>query len=268
MNIRKIKIEGEKLKITYGSDFHLDKSTNNFRSLFENENSFDVYIIVGDVCSLRYSKEIYRFLKYVCSRYTYVLYIPGNHEFYSDGKDDYKSTIQKLRLFESFLDNLIVLHDEAVLIENHSVLIYGDVFWSYIPYEKCGQVRKLPIFYSAQDSRIMSNSQFNEMHFRTRSSIEQFDWFCKANKLKFIVVTHYGVNPELSLSNYWLKNNDNSMYYCSNIDEFLKWGSISHWIYAHTGCNKNTKINDTMITSNQYQQKGGVDFNSNVNIII
>lgn len=101
------------MKILYGSDLHLelDEDTEFDQISFE---ECDVLILAGDVlCS---SMEFpVRFFEKACENAGQVLYIPGNHEFYSNGEYTYQDSLEiignKCSKFKNLLFGVNIVKD-------------------------------------------------------------------------------------------------------------------------------------------------------------
>ena len=62
------------------SDLHLDMRPNPVELLINVQPTSDMLVIAGDLCEIVNLNP--RWLDILCNKYTYVLYVPGNHEYF------------------------------------------------------------------------------------------------------------------------------------------------------------------------------------------
>lgn len=71
------------MKIQLCSDLHLDQI-----NFYSNENLVypegDVLVLAGDICHVCEIEKHSNFFKYLDDNFQYIVYVPGNHEFYND----------------------------------------------------------------------------------------------------------------------------------------------------------------------------------------
>ena len=98
------------------SDLHLEYLEEyDLDSLIEKKNA-NILVLVGDIGSLYRYPQLIGFLDKVCRIYEYVLYVPGNHEYYKMNTNDVgicmKDLKQKMNDLETIFKNLIILDNE------------------------------------------------------------------------------------------------------------------------------------------------------------
>ena len=89
------------MRIQIVSDLHLEFEDINI----QNQNNADVLILSGDIMvaskvnkqESKYGTRFRDFLKRCSFQFTHVVYVAGNHEFYSDGKFFQGLVAQRLR---------------------------------------------------------------------------------------------------------------------------------------------------------------------------
>lgn len=88
-----------------------------------------VLALLGDVCEIKNYFRFKKFFDFISSSWDYVLYVPGNHEFYGgemeQSADDMRSYLKQFR-------NIIVLDNDLVSIDN--VRYIGSTLWSGMNY--------------------------------------------------------------------------------------------------------------------------------------
>jgi predicted phosphohydrolase len=121
------------MKFQIASDLHLDqiKEINN-ESLIK--PCGDILILAGDICHAYTMEKHIDFFKYISEKFRYVLYIPGNHEFYLPNDlliDRSINETEKYMLkFFSFYDNIIYLNNKTFSIDNINII--GSCLWEKI----------------------------------------------------------------------------------------------------------------------------------------
>ena len=96
-----------------------------------------ILVLAGDIGSLYRYDQLHNFLKEVSVMFKYVLYVPGNHEFYM--MNGYKPLpfrilVNRLYEMEHKISNLYILNKSSVVIEETCFI--GATLWSKIP-DKC-----------------------------------------------------------------------------------------------------------------------------------
>ena len=106
-----------KLNIQIASDLHLDQM-----KIYKKEKLIypegDILILSGDICHISEIEKHRLFFQYLDENFQYVIYVPGNHEFYNDSGTTIEESEKILRnfLLDNF-KNFIYLNNESVLIE-------------------------------------------------------------------------------------------------------------------------------------------------------
>lgn len=118
------------MRIQLVSDLHLEFSDINI----QNQNSADVLILSGDIMiaskvnlpNSEYGIRFRDFLKRVSFQFPHVVYVAGNHEFYSDGK--FFDGIDQLRAACAVHDNVYFLERDMKIIDD--VVFVGGTLWT------------------------------------------------------------------------------------------------------------------------------------------
>ena len=169
------------MQFQIASDLHIEQYSSKDSMVSEFiQPSADVLILAGDVGSMYRRRQLTNFLEDVCNKFQWVIYVPGNHEYYS-----IKSipTVPMSR-FQNFMKklcaqitNLIFLDREVIEIDN--IRVIGATLWSKISIEP--RIVRIPG---------MNQNRYNGYHRRDlaflRKEIKAAKW---ANK-KILVVTH------------------------------------------------------------------------------
>ena len=118
------------MKIQLASDLHLEFSDIDIA----NENNADVLVLSGDIMiaskvlkpQSEYGVRFRNFLKRVSFQFPHVIYVAGNHEFYSDGR--FFDCIEWLRQACGVHDNVYFLERDTKIIDD--VVFVGGTLWT------------------------------------------------------------------------------------------------------------------------------------------
>lgn len=226
------------MKIQYISDLHLDKVDGSIN----NENYVkpvgDILVLDGDVCHTVNMYKFKNFFDYISKSFIYVLYVPGNHEYYNDlGK-----TIDEITsMMENFLiqyNNIILLNNKSIIIND--VLFIGSCYWE--------QKEKI-------DFWIRINTTVQEINKINDDSKEFIINTLKSNngKLKTVIITHYPPISYFEGKSWCNKRVPNDPREYSTL--------FNVWINGHTHRNHIHYENNVLYLANQ---KAGNGFNNSL----
>ena len=224
------------ISIQYASDLHLDQLTSYEPIDFIYPRS-DILILAGDICHIINLNHHLPFFSYISKSFQYVIYVPGNHEFYSNNL-----SISELEdIMKKFLKNytnIFYLNNASVFIED--ILFSGSALW-------CDPKNEPPNWFRIN----ISKYEISNMH---KKSIQYLDNISSLCLEKHIMITHY---PPIYLEHnkkkrlgYEMKYDD----YYQNQKICLKH-SPSFWIFGHIHENVITTIDGTCYLSNQRKDK-------------
>ena len=225
--------------IQFVSDLHIDLD------LFHTDNYIkqkgDILILAGDICSFYNLFLLRTFIKKVYKNYKYVLYIPGNQEYYYYDFISFRSRRTMDQLFNNALslekefDNLYFLNRNSVIINN--ICITGCTLWSK------STLNQLPKYVKIHN---LSIEEYNKSHAEDLLYINDMEKYCQQQNIKHIIITHHSpLDSDLVNKKY------SSLYY-SNVD-ISNFKMVSHWIFGHTHINMNIKKNNINFITNQYR---------------
>lgn len=224
------------MKIQIASDLHLDQMKNlgDYKKIICPKS--DVLVLAGDVCHIENIHIFSTFFQYINDNFHYVIYVPGNHEFYNKKSlriSDMSETIQN---FLSNYKNIIYLNNRSVLIED--ILFSGSCLWC------CPSINPPPWF----DINI-DKDEINKMH---KESIKYLNKVSSIKHNKHLIITHY---PPIPINNIkYSEKKDKYKEYYTNKNIWLEY-SPKYWIFGHTHNNFYQEINDTIYISNQRKDK-------------
>jgi predicted phosphohydrolase len=231
------------MKIQISSDLHLDqlKGFNSY-TLFDYKKLIypegDILILAGDVCRIEDLKKYEKFFKYLNNNFHYIIYIPGNHEFYNKKSMNIEEMTEIMKIFLENNDykNFIYLDNRSVLVED--ILFTGSCLW-------CHPHIDPPSWFNIDISK-------EEICKMNKESINYLEKISSVNHKNHIIITHY---PPLQLDlkfDYSKKDQYRDYYINKNI---LLNSPPKYWIFGHTHNNFKKEINSTTYLSNQRKDK-------------
>lgn len=245
-DINSEKIYGMTIKVYYLSDLHLEylPETVELESFLPTtDTSSDLLILAGDIGS-PFKSGLREFLMLARSRFTAVIYIPGNHEFWNHRS---MAEIQlSLQVLCSEL-GIVYLNRQLVTI-NDRICVLGTTLWSNIP----KSMDSIMTDYLRDNRRIKDWSPAKaRQEFHTN-----YNWLrCQLLATKgtegdrvVIVVTHhapliYGTSKPQYL------NDPKNCGYSSDCSELMPW--VDYWIFGHTHYSVEIKCGKCQILANQ-----------------
>lgn len=207
--------------------------------------SADILILAGDIGSLYKLDQLKNFLEKICPCFQYVLYIPGNHEYYTVREDvvctgqNMNQLLDRLYSISEKIPNLYVLDKSSVEIGN--VCIAGCTLWSDTKIDIPNYIVRI---------HKMNTTVYKTKYESDLSYINKMIDYCRKNKLKLVMVTHY---PPTYKALERVKKKDKFIsLYASHLDGLLRRDFVDTWICGHVHKNFDF-ITDkgTRVVSNQ-----------------
>jgi Icc-related predicted phosphoesterase len=214
------------VKFQIASDLHIEyRNDNNITDLDQYiDPTADVLILAGDIGNLYKFNQLKSFISLVCQKFIYVLYIPGNHEYYrvSHGGSDVNMNQLKDRLLEldETFPNLYVLNRNSICIND--VCVAGCTLWSEAKTEIPSYIVRI---------KGISKNMYDQMHAKDKRFIMETINYCKDNNKKLLVVTHHAPTYKI-LSKKKLADKFVSLY-ASNMDNLLRYDYVHTWVCGH-----------------------------------
>jgi predicted phosphohydrolase len=232
------------MKIQLLSDLHLEfydnkKHYNEFIKIFDdtikNKENIDILILAGDICYPKLS-IFDEFIDYVSKIYSYILYLSGNHEYYTDSIENVNNILEeKLNRYPNihFMNNKV--------IEINNIRFIGSTLWSNIQNNS----------YEINDIKFIKKNNKNiKAEDITKLFFENYN-FIKNNindiNDKCIIITHH--LPSYKCINPIYKNSLYNSWFASDCEDLMN-SNIKYWFCGHTHSNVNIKINGTHIIAN------------------
>ena len=247
------------LSLQIVSDLHIEYRNNNVPNPLDYIKPVSkILVLAGDIGSVYKFDQLKGFLKKLCVHFEYVLYVPGNHEFYMqhDSDDDIPLTFEfllnKLLSLEKDIENLYILNRKSVVLNN--ICISGCTLWTKAEV-------KIPKFIVRIHG--MTTEMYNKKHLSDLKYINKMIEHCQTNNLKLIMITHHCPsfnimeNTHMMLKDYGkenIKKRDRyvSLYF-SKLDNLLHKDKVHTWICGHIHQNFDYVTNGgTRLVGNQY----------------
>jgi predicted phosphohydrolase len=202
----------------------------------------DVLILAGDIGSLYKYDQLKGFLALLCPSFEAVLYVPGNHEFYTI--EDYPSVgmaalFKRLKTLQAVIPNLFILNKNSVTIGD--ICIAGCTLWSE-------PTIKIPRYIVRLENT--SDEKYKNMFKTDVKYIKNMVTYCKDNSLKLVVVTHHC--PTYRVLENSSRRTKFASLYASDLDSMLVKDDIDTWVCGHVHDNFDFEAdNGTRVVGNQ-----------------
>lgn len=247
MNIRK-----ESLKvmttIQFVSDLHIEYNDD----IAANPLNFitpsaDILILAGDIGSFYKIKQLTNFCETLCPYFQIILYIPGNHEWYTIPNQEpvsLKALEYRMKKLENDINDLYprkfyILNRNSVRIGN--ICIAGATLWT----EPDCQVP--PFIVRIHD---ITSKDYRELHQTDLKYLCKMIGYCEKNNLKLIVITHHP--PTKKVLKDAKKRKKFESLYANDLDHLLDKRYVDTWISGHIHKNFDfVSEKGTRIISNQ-----------------
>jgi predicted phosphodiesterase len=230
------------VKFQIASDLHIETYSNVPCSSTFITPSAKILILAGDIGRIHKFQELKMFLTDICSKFEFVLYVIGNHEYYREYgiKDKSMSVLlEDIVLLEKELTNLYILNRGSVIIDD--VCVIGCTLWSQA-------LVNIPSYIVRISG--MNTERYNNIFINDVKYIEKMIKYCETKRLKLLVVTHHCPTYKL-ITDKKINDKFKSLYY-SNLDYLLDSKRVHTWICGHIHSNFDYyTINGTRLVGNQ-----------------
>lgn len=229
-----------------------------------------ILVLAGDVGSLRDMSQLAEFFTKLCDGFQDVIYVVGNHEYYQSSSAEQRPPArpgnrnikshqgsqgsqgrnvismgdlrQRALSLGRKISNLHVLDRKTVKINN--ILFAGATFWSDIR-----DVSYYPDY--IRKNLNIDKRTYMALHSRdVKWLLRIINAAAKNDDVRLAIITHYPPTKK-TLRKLGTKNEE---FYASNREDLLK-KNVSVWVYGHTHHNKDFRVNDVRLVSNQLGKK-------------
>lgn len=236
------------MKLHILSDIHTEFYTNKSAKEFLNTlpTQADVLILAGDISVGR--TNLVDTLKFFADKYEQVIYVPGNHEYYSAASYGHFRNLPKV-------PNNVHSLDVGTLLLGKYVFI-GATLWSDLHSKDPNLYnlvqRQIPDFRRMPDN---TPEQFVQRHQLERDYImRQHDEYENSEK---IIITHFLPSP-MCISDRWKSGYPMNYYFAAHdMDHFVTdLKNTPLWVFGHTHDPIDLKINSTRFVCSPYGYPG------------
>ena len=207
------------------SDLHIEYRTNEVPDpLTLITPSADILILAGDIGSFYQYNQLKTFLINLCPHFKVVIYVPGNHEYYTMKgyhSQKMKVLLQNFVQMEQSINNLYVLSRSSVQIDD--VCIVGCTLWS----DPDTVVPKFIVRVPDMNTRVYKQRYESDLGY-----IKKMIKYCQKKDKKLMVVTHHCPTYSVITSKKKLKDKYISLY-ASHLDHLLTSEKVHTWVAGH-----------------------------------
>lgn len=247
------------MKISYVSDLHLE-----FGNIALPGG--DVLILAGDICEIRklkkqennYYKE---FFNNELTKYNKVLYVLGNHEYYSDKMHKTIETLQKI-----LPSNTVLLNNKSIEIDG--ILFLGGTLWTDYHKNnlamlnakdkmndyKCITVKNLEkgTYHKLYAKYVLGEHYKTKMFFLNELEKNKNE----ENPKDVVIISHHAPHKKSLDNDDHIKGDDEAYYYSDFTEVMEKYDNIKYWVHGHIHSKSNYQINNTKVLANPRGYKG------------
>ena len=223
------------------SDLHIENYTEDLSVDEFVTPSAEVLILAGDIGRVHKYHQLEKFLKALSGKFTVILYVLGNHEFYKvEGVSPktMEDILLDLETIRAGISNLYILNRSSVVIDD--VCVVGCTLWSRTTVSVPHYIVRI---------REMNTVKYNMMFEKDLEYIENMIPYCERKGYRMLVVTHHCPTYTVCSER---KNDRFKSLYCNDLDYLLESGKIHTWICGHVHQNFDlTYASGTRLVCNQ-----------------
>ena len=253
----------------YTSDLHIEFWTHKKKFNFVKATT-DILLLAGDIGAVAIKEDrsaLIRFLQEVSKQFKLVIWVPGNHEYYFNGrmKPKLQHCVQYCKQIMTAIankfDNICLLDNDSITltINNKKYFIIGSTLWSFIPTTHMNSalstINNYSHIYVGCDTKGRICSIRNIQNIRLITPQDTNTWYKKSihfikktlNKrpkdATVILITHY--KP-------YLPTDDTEVNFAYESDAINKVDAtaIDSWVYGHTHLHDDKNVRSVHMCSN------------------
>ena len=208
------------------SDIHIEYQNDDAPNpLLYVKPSADILILAGDIGSLYKIKQLSDFLTKLCPYFKATLYVPGNHEFYTQENHEpltFNELKERLFSLSNNIQKLYILDKSSILLGD--VLIIGTTLWSH---------SKITIPKFIVRIHDFNTNTYNKLHQEHLHYIEEMIKFSHKKKYKLVVITHHCPSYSVLKQINFEKKDKYKSLYITNLDYLLTKHKVHTWVCGH-----------------------------------
>ena len=229
------------MKAQYASDLHIEWHRDGGKGLIrEMQSGANVLVLAGDIASASKIKEV---LRRFCNNYEYVVYVPGNHEYYGS---NFEKVNKELADAGEDNDNLHVLQEQSVEIEGQRFV--GTTLWFEEKPDNVCHEQGLDDFFQIKG--------FKDWVYDLNRKAMQ--WLRDEIKPGDIVVTHHLPSKQSTPARF--ADSEINRFFVCDVEDIMRDTKPAFWIHGHTHDTCNYRLFDTRVVCNPF---GYVGYKSN-----
>lgn len=171
------------------SDIHLERRQLSFDQIIT--PNADILALVGDIGS-PFEPRLQEFLAWCSIKFTYVFFVPGNHEYYNTQGVDIATINQQLHHICSRHTNVIFMYNRTYVLGKYAFI--GSILWSEVPQEHKAAIQHMMndyrYIFKQQNIVITPDDTTIEYH-KNKQWIEQQIIQARNHNLIPIILTHH-----------------------------------------------------------------------------
>lgn len=243
-------LEGDYMKIAIHSDLHTEFG-HGFPKGFLEDKDFDVLVLAGDFSNVDVIEPYLQEVRSMTDKP--ILFVPGNHDFYSKSMPFDEALIYMVSVCEKF--DIEFMYQDCV--EINGVRFVGCTGWPNMKATKgyVDEWDKIVVKKSISDFHWIKNWSVDRM---LEEAEEDYKWLrcvLSTPHPKTVVITHYPPSFLLDSGHFPISSLTN--YFYNDYPEFFETeNKPKAWIYGHTHFSINREINGVQCYSNQLGYKG------------
>lgn len=250
------------------SDLHLEHRSNTVHYEDFIKPSADILALLGDIGSPN-DAELEDFIAWCSQHFKYVLYVPGNHEYYSNDGEPQYLLHEKLHMICQNFMNVHLLDNK--MFELNDVVFIGSTLWSDIPPSKDEFLAKymndFRLIFVAPHQRMKPHHTRIEF-VKNKAFIENTIAEYQGKNKKIVVLTHHA--PSLEGTSAPIHNTSDSRYaFASKLSCHHAPNAIRLWCCGHTHYNFHHFKEGYELISNQVGYGKSIDgYNPELSILL
>lgn len=208
-----------------------------------------VLLLAGDI---HVGTAAWPWIKKMCKRYKEVVYILGNHEFYTKKYNETINQWRELQLDPEYAETFTFLHNDCYINFDDGFRIFGATLWTRVtdPFMIWRGAQIMNDYNVIIDDRYglktLTVDDTNQYHTETIELLEKF--LNQRFDGKTIVMTHH-LPHELCVHKQF-ENSPLNDYFRTDLDWLINKYDIDYWVHGHTHNNVDIHVGKTRILCN------------------
>jgi metallophosphoesterase superfamily enzyme len=231
------------MNIQLASDLHLEfyaeetYTSEFFETLIKPQENVHLLILAGDI---GYPEDSITklFLAWCCEVWPHVVWVMGNHEYYTRRTPKVYTMAEKEQRAEDYMvihPNLSVLIDSVDDTFDHlGIRILGTTMWTDVGAYQNNLLRKLNDFkmIRVDTTQPLQVADWQRLHQASRTFLQEQLDECEQQGLQAIVITHYLPSYKMILEQY--QGLDINCGFAAHADDLLNHSATTLWVCGHS----------------------------------